>query len=73
MDAMSKEAIVRRMTIEDLDQVMDVEYASFRSPWRKADILHDLINNPFSDYLVIEKEIESLAIVVHGQSWRRHK
>ena len=55
MDAMSKEAIVRRMTIEDLDQVMDVEYASFRSPWRKADILHDLINNPFSDYLVIEK------------------
>nr|WP_289039525.1 ribosomal protein S18-alanine N-acetyltransferase [uncultured Allobacillus sp.] len=55
MNEISKDVIVRRMTYADLDQVMEVENASFRSPWKEEDITHDLINNPFSDYLVMEK------------------
>ncbi len=49
------ELTIRWMTVEDIDEVMTVEHTSFSSPWKKEDILHDLVENPFSDYLVVEK------------------
>ncbi|PKR76534.1 ribosomal-protein-alanine N-acetyltransferase [Halalkalibacillus sediminis] len=44
------------MTVEDLDEIFEIETASFRSPWKKKDFFFDLTENLFSHYLVLEKE-----------------
>ncbi|WP_411954745.1 ribosomal protein S18-alanine N-acetyltransferase [Alkalibacillus sp. S2W] len=49
------EVRVRKMEITDLDDVMDVERASFTSPWKRDAFEVDLVKNRFSYYLVLEK------------------
>ncbi|GAA0455306.1 ribosomal protein S18-alanine N-acetyltransferase [Alkalibacillus silvisoli] len=49
------QAIIRKMELDDLDEVMSVELASFQSPWKREDFEFDLIKNRFSHYLVMEK------------------
>ncbi|MGM8216730.1 ribosomal protein S18-alanine N-acetyltransferase [Bacillaceae bacterium W0354] len=50
------EVIIRDMTIDDLPEVMVVEYQSFSSPWTKRDFIFDLLKNQFSHYIVLEKD-----------------
>lgn len=45
---------LRRMTIEDVEAVYDVEKATFPHPWRKEDFLHEMKNNVAARYLVAE-------------------
>lgn len=54
----TNEPYIRLMTADDIDGVMEVELSSFTSPWKEDDIYHDLTRNPFSDYLVVEKDDE---------------
>ncbi len=43
------------MVTSDLDAVMQVEHASFQSPWKKENFIFDLTENFYSYYLVAVK------------------
>ncbi|MDV2583499.1 ribosomal protein S18-alanine N-acetyltransferase [Alkalibacillus haloalkaliphilus] len=53
--------IIRKMELTDLDDVMNVELASFQSPWKREDFEFDLVKNRFSHYLVLEKDERVIA------------
>lgn len=47
--------IIRQMSTEDIDQVMEIEYASFGVPWTPDIFEKELTENPYAAYFVIEK------------------
>lgn len=44
----------RKMTIADLDDIMEIEYSSFTLPWTMESFYNELINNKYAVYLVVE-------------------
>lgn len=44
----------RKMTIDDLDDVMEVEVSSFTLPWSREAFFNELAKNQFAHYLVLE-------------------
>lgn len=44
---------VRMMREEDLDSVLEVEQASFTSPWSRESLRYEMSSNTFATYLVI--------------------
>ena len=44
----------RKMTVEDLDDVLEVEVNSFATPWSKDAFFNELTKNQFAHYLVAE-------------------
>ncbi|MGM7724261.1 ribosomal protein S18-alanine N-acetyltransferase [Metabacillus sp. Hm71] len=47
---------IRRMQIEDIEQVYQIELNSFTSPWSKESLYYELEQNLFAKYLVVEYE-----------------
>lgn len=47
---------VRLMTVDDVDQVYEIEKSSFTVPWMKESFLNELTNNYFAIYHVAEYE-----------------
>ena len=63
---MSPEMEIRAMTLDDLDSVMEIECASFQSPWSRYAFEYDLMHNKYANYFVLtENEI----IVAYGGLW----
>ncbi len=53
-----QEAKIKQMQVEDLDCILEIERASFPSPWPKKLFLRDLSNNSLSLYFnIILEEI----------------
>lgn len=48
--------VFRYMREEDLDQILEVEHASFTTPWSREAFYNELYNNKFAVYLVLEKD-----------------
>jgi [ribosomal protein S18]-alanine N-acetyltransferase len=44
----------RMMTVDDIDQVMEVEHHSFTLPWSRESFYNEIIKNQFAVYLVLE-------------------
>lgn len=42
----------RRLTLEDLDRIMEIEHASFTLPWSREAFTLELTQNHFAKYLV---------------------
>lgn len=42
------------MTVDDLDEVMEVELKSFTVPWSKEAFFNELTKNQFAHYLIVE-------------------
>ncbi|MES5059187.1 ribosomal protein S18-alanine N-acetyltransferase [Bacillus velezensis] len=53
---MKTKTAIRSMRPEDIDQIYEIETASFTSPWTKDSFYHELLENPYAHYLVIEKD-----------------
>lgn len=51
---MNKTITFRNMTIDDLDEVMDVEVNSFMIPWSREAFFNELTKNQFAQYLIVE-------------------
>lgn len=49
-------AVIRRMTLYDVDQVHDVEKLTFSLPWSRDSFQNELTHNQFAHYLVLEME-----------------
>ena len=54
-------ALIRRMTLSDVDAVHAIEIATFRTPWSRADFEHEMTKNPCARYLVAEAEGQTVA------------
>ena len=50
---------VRPATENDLPAVLEIENLTFVSPWKEKDFRYELIENPVSNFWVIELEIKS--------------
>lgn len=44
----------RLMTVEDIDQIVALEHASFTTPWTKDAFYNELTQNQFAHYIVME-------------------
>jgi [ribosomal protein S18]-alanine N-acetyltransferase len=56
---MKKEKVnmdIRFMTIDDLDDVMEVEEKSFTVPWKREAFINEIEKNHFSTYIAVEDE-----------------
>lgn len=49
--------LVRKMTIQDIDQIMEIEKEAFTLPWSRESYLGELKNN-FATYLICDSEGE---------------
>ncbi|GGC97268.1 putative ribosomal-protein-alanine acetyltransferase [Thalassobacillus devorans] len=47
---------VREMTVDDIDEVMEIEHASFAIPWKREAFVGEVEQNNFAVYYVIEDE-----------------
>lgn len=43
---------IKRMTINDVDEVYEIEKESFYTPWDKNELLKEVDNNPVAKYLI---------------------
>lgn len=50
------EFLFRYMRDEDIDQVLEVEHASFTTPWSREAFYNELHNNKFAVYIVLEHQ-----------------
>ena len=50
------EALIRRMTIQDVDGVHAIEQATFKKPWKREDFVKEMTTNTCARYLVAEDE-----------------
>lgn len=57
---------VRQMTLDDLDFILDIENASFTTPWTRESFEKEIKNNQLAKYLVIEYNNQ---IVGYGGMW----
>ncbi|KKI91354.1 alanine acetyltransferase [Bacillus sp. SA1-12] len=47
---------IRKMQVEDIEQVYQIELNSFSAPWSKESLYYELEQNLFAKYLVVEYE-----------------
>ena len=47
--------VFRSMKEEDIDQILEVEHASFTTPWSREAFYNELHNNRFAVYIVLEE------------------
>jgi len=48
--------VFRYMREEDIDQVLEVEHASFTVPWSREAFYNEIHNNKFAIYIVLEED-----------------
>jgi len=48
--------VFRLMREEDIDQVLEVEHASFTTPWSREAFFNEIHNNKFAVYIVLEED-----------------
>ena len=49
-----KDAIIRRMKVEDLEQVMKIEHSCFPTPWSVSAFQSELKDNDYARYFCLE-------------------
>lgn len=54
--------MIRKMTMEDLDEVIAIEQSLFTSPWGKNHFAHELTQNPFAINLVGELDSKIVSV-----------
>lgn len=58
--------VFRYMKEEDIDQILEVEHASFTTPWSREAFFNELYNNKFAVYMVLE---ENERIIGYCGAW----
>ncbi|KUO50023.1 MAG: ribosomal-protein-alanine acetyltransferase [Desulfitibacter sp. BRH_c19] len=53
---MAEEYSIRKMTFQDIDQVLEVENLSFPSPWSRSSFEAEINDNLFAHYYVVFKD-----------------
>jgi ribosomal-protein-alanine N-acetyltransferase len=58
--------VFRYMTEDDIDQILEIEHASFTTPWSREAFYNEMHNNKFAVYIVIE---ENEKIIGYCGAW----
>lgn len=58
--------ISRKMKVEDIDRVFEIETNSFTTPWSKESFHQELIENTLAEYYVLELDDY---IIGYGGMW----
>lgn len=53
---MNAEVVIRKMTVEDVEQVFEIEKLSFTLPWTKDSFYYEMTTNESAYYVVAETE-----------------
>ena len=53
---MTEEVTFRKMTVEDIDQVYEIEKSAFTLPWTKESFHYEMTNNDHAYYVLAETE-----------------
>jgi ribosomal-protein-alanine N-acetyltransferase len=65
--------VLRRMSPDDLDAVIEIEKRSFKQPWSRSAYLMDLLHNEMATYLVLlpggGDEGRLPPVLAYGGSW----
>ena len=56
---MNDSIVFRFMREEDIDQVLEIEHASFTTPWSREAFYNEINNNKFAVYIVFEDRRKS--------------
>ncbi len=59
---------IRKMTNDDLDEVMEIEHSSFPYPWARASFEKELRDNAYACYLVAGTE-KNGQVIGYAGSW----
>lgn len=46
--------VIRKMVEEDIDKLLEIEKLCFATPWTRDSFLHELYENPYAVYYVME-------------------
>lgn len=60
------DVVIRKMTEEDIDEVLEIEKESFKTPWSREAFVLELVKNQLASYIVAEKEGK---IIGYGGLW----
>jgi ribosomal-protein-alanine N-acetyltransferase len=63
---LSGDEAIRRMSLEDLDQVMAIEEVSFPTPWSREAYRREIVANSYAHYLVM---LAGGEVVGYGGMW----
>lgn len=55
--------MIRKMTLEDLDQVMQIEKEAFNEHWKRKDFEYEISENEYSTMIVYEKNQKILGMI----------
>ncbi|MDQ0976718.1 ribosomal-protein-alanine N-acetyltransferase [Bacillus niacini] len=55
--------VFRYMKEEDIDQILEVEHASFATPWSREAFYNEIYNNKFAVYIVLEEDEKIIGYV----------
>jgi len=58
--------ITRKMTVEDIDRVYEIETQSFKTPWTKDAFYKEIVENTLAEYLVLTLNDE---VIGYGGMW----
>lgn len=58
MGVVVEKLVFRKMTLDDLPSIMNIEQDSFATPWTEEAFRNELTNNMFAQYMVMEYEGE---------------
>ncbi len=50
--------MIRKVTENDLDEILQIEQELFRGPWKREDFLYELDGNPYAVFAVLEEDGE---------------
>jgi [ribosomal protein S18]-alanine N-acetyltransferase len=55
--------VFRYMKEQDIDQILEVEHASFATPWSREAFYNEIYNNKFAVYIVLEEDQKIIGYV----------
>ncbi|WP_368780804.1 ribosomal protein S18-alanine N-acetyltransferase [Alicyclobacillus fastidiosus] len=62
----TEKLVIRRMLLQDLDDVLHVEHRAFTAPWSRAAFLGELVENRLARYVVAELDGR---VIGYGGLW----
>lgn len=62
----NNDVVTRMMTLSDLDEIMEIERLSFKTPWSRESFESEIMHNNLAYYLVLEYKGH---VVAYGGLW----
>lgn len=55
--------LIRKATLDDIDDLLVIENKCFSDPWKKKDLQYEISENPVNVFLVLEKDLEIIGFI----------